>query len=254
MSRNKPFQLYVQLETHAYCIPKSHHNQTLHISPQLDTATLEHIKALEMTSPDPAPAASSPLTSSAVVPPIHTSVYPGSGSWTILTKTIISAPLSSVIALSLDASAWPRWNSFISHVTILEQPSPTPLTSQKLEVGTVATFHARMKRDGPRSGAHGDHEVVTVEDFVKEGKKGFRIIWINDRLPGGVWMLKVSRVQESVEIDLEDGSTGTEYTTWGTFGGPAAWLMSWNGTKDDIRDRFADWANDLKAYAEESGK
>ena len=43
---------------------------------------------------------------------------------------------------------------------------------------------------------------------------------------------------------------GTEYRTWGTFGGPLAYLLTWNGTRENVRERFGDWAGDLKAFAE----
>lgn len=50
------------------------------------------------------------------------------------------------------------------------------------------------------------------------------------------------------ELVGRDGRT--EYKTWGSFGGPMAYLLSWSGTKGDIVDRFGDWVDGLKNAAE----
>jgi hypothetical protein len=63
------------------------------------------------------------------------------------------------------------------------------------------------------------------------------MVWKTIGVPGGEWVLRSERVQEFWEVMLEGGSIGTEYRTWGTFGGPMAYALSWAGTQDDIVDR-----------------
>lgn len=110
-----------------------------------------------------------------------------------------------------------------------------------------------MKRGGPTSSANSDHEVVSIEEIERDGGKGWSIVWKTIGIPGGEWMLRVERVQELIEKKAaEDGSTVVEYKTWGTFGGPMSYLLSWMGVKNDIVDRFEDWANGLKDHAEDS--
>jgi hypothetical protein len=75
--------------------------------------------------------------------------------------------------------------------------------------------------------------------------KGWRIVWRTVGIPGGDWILRAERVQELIERDGK-----VEYRTWGTFGGPTAYLLSFSETKGNIVDRFGDWAWGLKDFAE----
>jgi hypothetical protein len=52
-------------------------------------------------------------------------------------------------------------------------------------------------------------------------------------------------------VELEDGGTGGEYKTWGTFGDSMVYMLSWTGTKDDIVERFGDWVDGLKPFAKD---
>lgn len=83
-----------------------------------------------------------------------------------------------------------------------------------------------------------------------EERDGWCIVWKTIGIPGGDWVLRAERVQELVEVMSESGAVETQYKAWGTFGGPVAYLLQWNGTRDDIAARFEDWANDLKNYVE----
>lgn len=105
-----------------------------------------------------------------------------------------------------------------------------------------------MGETGPAD-AKSTHEFVEVsEDFVNpKGKKGYRIVWKTIGMPAGEWLMWAERVQEIVEGEDEQS---TQYKTWGTFGGPMATGMSWFGIKDQVAERFEDWANDLKEYSE----
>jgi hypothetical protein len=173
-----------------------------------------------MASPTSPPKSS--LTKTEAVSPIRTPTYPTNGLFTVLTTTTIDAPLQDVLDASLDFESWPKWNSFVLLATVISQPSP----SNKLEVGAIITFHSRMKRDGPTSSSYSNHEVVSIEKIEREGKQGWTIVWRSVGIPGGEWVLRAERVQEFIEVDLEDGRKGTEYKTWGTFGGPMAYLLS----------------------------
>lgn len=192
----------------------------------------------------------SPSAKSAGVDPIATPTYPTGGLFSALTTVTIRAPLSTLLDLSLETTSWPEWNSFVPKAVIISQPAPTSHSATKLEVGTKVTFHNRMKRDGPLSSQHSDHQVVSIKEFERDGGKGWSIVWRTIGIPGGEWMLRAERVQELSERKAEDGSTVVEYRTWGTFGGPMAYLLSWMGVKNDIVDRFEDWAEGLKVHAE----
>ena len=98
-----------------------------------------------------------------------------------------------------------------------------------------------MKLDGPRNSANSNHETVSVSSFTQDGRKAARIVWKTIGLPLGTWLMTAERVQEFVEIGLGKGKMGTEYKTWGTFGGPLAYLLTWNGRREDVSERFGDW-------------
>jgi hypothetical protein len=199
-------------------------------------------------SPNPSP--KWPLTKSSAVSPVPTPTYPTGGLWTILTSTTIEAPPDAVLEATLDTSTWPKWNTFVQRADILSQPPLDSKNASNLKVGTKATFHSKMKETGPTNSSFSDHEVVSIEKIATGRESGWRVVWKTIGIPGGDWTLRAERVQELVEIKLEDGRVGTEYKTWGTFGGPMAYALNWAGTKDDIEARFGDWANDLKAYVE----
>lgn len=50
--------------------------------------------------------------------------------------------------------------------------------------------------------------------------------------------------------EIEDRGDGTcTYRTWETFGGPVARLVKWK-YEAILKERFKDWAKDLKGYVE----
>lgn len=189
----------------------------------------------------------SSLTKSGAVSPISIPTYPTNGLFTILTTTSIDAPLQDVLDASLNFESWPKWNTFVP----LAKPDSQSSSSNKLEVGAIFTFNSRMKHDGPTSGAYSQHEIVSIEKTDKGENPGWSIVWKTVGIPGGDWVLRAERVQELIEVEFEGGRKVTEYKTWGTFGGPMAYMLSWTGTKDDIVERFGDWADGLKAFAED---
>jgi hypothetical protein len=177
----------------------------------------------------------SPLTVSKAVNPISTPTYATGGSWTILTTTTINAPASAVFEASVDSSLWPEWNSFT--------PRTTPRL--RLEPGVKLTFYNKMKASGPADAAS-EHEVIEVKKITKDGREGYSIVWKTIGIPCGDWLLRAERVQEIMDLEGEK----TDYRTWGTFGGPVAIGLAWAGIKDQVVERFEDWANDLKEFVE----
>jgi hypothetical protein len=141
---------------------------------------------------------------SIAVEPLATPTYPTGGLFTVLTTVSIRAPLSVVLELSLDTSSWSAWNSFVPRADILSQPTSGSSSSVKLQVGTKATFHNRMKRDGPPSSAYSDHEVVSIEKIERDGALGWSIVWKTIGIPGGEWVPRAERVQELIERKEED--------------------------------------------------
>jgi len=78
-------------------------------------------------------------------------------------------------------------------------------------------------------------------------RKGFRIAWISRGWSH--WQLHSERVMEFIETEFEDGTRGTEYICWETYGGllgPA--VKGFVGTK--LIDRFGDYAKDVKGFCE----
>lgn len=60
------------------------------------------------------------------------------------------------------------------------------------------------------------------------------------------------RVMEFVEIDMDGGVVGTDYSCWETFGGILA--VAVKGTVGgQLVDRFGDYAKDVKTYLESGG-
>jgi hypothetical protein len=109
-----------------------------------------------------------------------------------------------------------------------------------------------MSEDGPTQSSFSDHEVVSVSlpQDPSDEKKEAQIVWKTVGIPGGDWVMRAERVQEFVEREGEGGEKVTDYKTWGTFGGPMAYGLSWMGTREQIVERFRDWANDLKEFVE----
>lgn len=84
-------------------------------------------------------------------------------------------------------------------------------------------------------------EVVNVDDQMSEGT-GYRIVFRNTSWP--TWILWSERVQEV----REEGEGQSVYVTWDTFGGPLAHVVKLGAGL--LVDRFRDWAEDLKNFAE----
>lgn len=171
-----------------------------------------------MAAPSKSP--KSPLTKCGVVDPIETSTYPTNGLWTVLTTTTTSAPAPAVLETSLDVSTWSKWNTFVPRVDILSLES----TSSRLGLGMFTRFHNKLKENGPKlSASH--HTTVSVDKMNRDGHNGFSIVWKTVGVPGGDWVLRAERIQKIMEVKLDDENVETQYRTWGTLGGPVAYLL-----------------------------
>jgi hypothetical protein len=80
-----------------------------------------------------------------------------------------------------------------------------------------------MKESGPTTSDYGSHEVTAIEKINRDGKEWWDIVWKTIGVPLGEWMMRAERVQECIEVELDGGVIGTEYRTWGIFGGPMAY-------------------------------
>ena len=187
------------------------------------------------------------MTSSAMTDPIPVPSYPSGGVFTVLAGTTIHASPSAILDALLDLASYPKWNTFIPHVTVISTPSSTSTNESgtRLRVGTVLKFDVYMK--GPGTARRDSHSLVTIIEELKDGRRGYRIAW--KVLDLSAWLLRGERVQEIVDL----GSGNTQYKTWETFGGPLAYMVR-ALYKEDMISRFRDWSNELKEYVEGLGK
>jgi hypothetical protein len=90
--------------------------------------------------------------------------------------------------------------------------------------------------------------VVTVLSPINENEKqGFRLAWKGTGFSH--WQLHSERVMEFIEIELENGEHGTEFSCWETFAGVLAPVVkaTYGST---LVERFGDYQRDVKAYLE----
>ena len=111
-----------------------------------------------------------------------------------------------------------------------------------LAVGVRLTEHYYMRGHGKWPSGPQGMEVVNVDGQVSEGN-GYRIVFRNTSWPP--WLLWSERVQE-----VREEGKGCVYVTWDTFGGPLARVVKLGGGL--LVDRFRDWAEDLKTFAEKT--
>lgn len=205
--------------------------------------------------------ATNPVTSS-LVPAIPTPTYGSSGSFAVHALTHISVPPSTVLSLIRDTGSWRKWNTFCPSVS-LSPTSPPPKESTDpniptgnegwLELGTIGTIDVFMSGDGLVEGKKRSRTqgmIVTVLEPIASsegGKKGYRLAWKGTGFSH--WQLHSERVMEFVEMELESGEAGTEFSCWETFGGVLGPVVkaTVGGT---LVERFGDYQRDVKAYLE----
>ena len=78
-------------------------------------------------------------------------------------------------------------------------------------------------------------------------KTGYRLAWKGTGWSH--WQLHSERVMEFVELELENGEIGTEFSCWETFGGVLGPVVkaTVGGT---LVERFGDYQRDVKTYLE----
>ena len=157
--------------------------------------------------------------------------------FSIYSTSAISAPAAKVHAILLDSTTYAQWNTFCPRLTM-------PPNQPQLAVGIHLTEHYYMRGHGKWPPGPQGMEVVNVDDQVSEGV-GLRIVFRNTSWPN--FLLWSERVQE-IRAMTEDKCV---YVTWDTFGGPLAWLVKITmGAL--LVERFKDWAEDLKNFAQET--
>lgn len=199
--------------------------------------------------------ASKTLPSSELIAPTAVPTYGDGGVFTVIARTNIAASPISLLRIILDHSSYLKWNVFIPAIKIESEPdlpsasvSDLPGEAHQLRVGTKFTMSVNM--DGRPVDESLDLNAlqkttcqVTLLEKLEDGRKGYRVAWKALGYP--YLILRSERVLELVE--LQDGST--DFVTWETFGGVLAYVVNTLfGTK--LKDRFADWARDLKRIGE----
>ncbi|KXL49663.1 hypothetical protein M433DRAFT_158563 [Acidomyces richmondensis BFW] len=173
---------------------------------------------------------------------------PSGGTFSVYSRTHIQARPQEVYDALLDVGRWPEWNSFVPRVTITSHPQPHH-AHLRMEQGVNMIFHVRMSPTDHQT----SRETCTHVDNLRTRESGSslpavtRVRWDlhNAAIMVPNFVLKAQRTHEIEE--LADGTT--EYRNWETFAGMLARMVRkrYGGA---LRDRFADWAQDLKRYVE----
>ena len=182
-------------------------------------------------------------------------------------STTISAPASLVWDVLLDTSKYPDWNSFCPRVTIHSQPPGIDPTDPTLHLNTSLTFHIVMDAAKPakvtdtqlrvtdvstpqRPSHYIAQEVLDAEDaYASDLGKVYRIAWTTE----GSFVAKGLRTERFHEIiplqQEEEEGEGCEVRTWECQGGILARAVKFY-YKDVLKDKFAEWCEDLKRESE----
>lgn len=201
-------------------------------------------------------------------PPIPTPTHGPGGVFSITCSTTIAAPPLTCLALNLDTSTYPSWNTFVKRILIdsappVEDVLPTLAPELRdlvtgpgdkaLYPGVQMRFQVYFSADDEGNPSTESGEQVSVlEKFERDGRTGYRVCWTyRGALPAV--MQRAERVQEFVEVTREDGSVATEYATWETFGGFVFRLMPGFVVRQ-VEAGIGRWMDGLKGAAEEAAK
>ncbi|GAD97178.1 predicted protein [Paecilomyces variotii No. 5] len=203
----------------------------------------------------------------------------------ISASTRVKAPISRIWDTLINTSTWPEWNSFISRVTIRDQPhygssaDPATATSSshpdesnghnKVNVtnnnrlspifvlGTRASFHAVMN---PKKPENTTEVPLVITDFKpppdalsETGGRIARIVWSSDHgsgLKGSLssWLLHAERVHQIEELD-EEGESFAEVRTWEAQKGLLAYVVKYL-YGSFLQAAFGRWVDELKGFIE----
>ncbi|GAB7347090.1 hypothetical protein MBLNU459_g3221t1 [Dothideomycetes sp. NU459] len=179
--------------------------------------------------------------------PRATPTIQSGGIFSPYSSSTIQAPAQAVYEAIIKTSDYSEWNTFVPSVAISKHSpgvqDPTVLakdTAMTLKVNMTSTVSTQSK------------ELVSSVDpppasHPNATGKVTRVCWVLDNKAAMVprFMLHTERVNEI--DDLGDGTC--VYRTWGTFGGPLAWIVKWK-YEQTLQERFDDWVKDLKKYVE----
>lgn len=185
---------------------------------------------------------------SASTHPRPTPTIPAGGLFSPFATIHINASPSAVYDAIIDAGSWKQWNSFVPHVTIKLPPGATFTDTTRLCKHASMTFKSNMTYGSSAV----SKEFVNLLDpppSPSDSRDGSitRICWVLDNKASFTprFLMHAERVNE-----IEDRGDGTcTYRTWETFGGPVARLVKWK-YEAILKERFKDWAKDLKGYVE----
>ena len=176
------------------------------------------------------------------IPTLHWGVQSGA-SFTVRAVTTISTRPQPVLDTLLDTSTWPQWNNFVPRASLFDTAQDSKELN-RLKPGTLFKEHVDMAGRG-RSTIVKMKLLMTILDEMNEpNKKGFRVVWLGKGYPD--WALRSERVHEIYE-ETETGRT--IYNVYETFSGPLAWAVKFF-VGATLVDRFGQWNEELKAFAE----
>lgn len=174
----------------------------------------------------------------------------------------INAPASLVWAVLVNMKKYSNWNSFCPKVTIRSQPQGIDSDDPNLHTGTSFIFHVVMDSKKPTSYTDTQLRVLDVStpeqpstyipqttlesepSFSSDLSKLYRVSWTTE---GGFVArgLKSERFHEIIII----GENSCSVRTWECQGGSLARAVKWM-YKDTLKQKFADWCEDLKQESE----
>ncbi|KAL1302907.1 hypothetical protein AAFC00_003232 [Neodothiora populina] len=188
----------------------------------------------------------SPVEASTSTHARPTPTIPHGGLFSPYSAIQIDAPPQAVYDAIVDAASWKQWNSFVPSATI-KPPSGSTDTSN-MTLNASMTFKVNMTY-GTTTVSKEHVNILDPPPNTVQSQTGHitRICWVldNKAIITPRFLMHAERVNE-----IEDRGDGTTiYRTWETFGGPLARFVKWK-YEAMLKDRFKDWARDLKMYVE----
>lgn len=157
----------------------------------------------------------------------------------------IDAPAAHVFDILISVDSWSDWNSFCPSVSIIGDDSTDPAV-QVLKRNSKLAVQVRMT---PTSSLRTQNMAVTELEMPSNTDASYKVCWKAEGFPR--FVLRTLRTNEIRSIGGNEGDPSCEYRTFEIMAGPAAYTVK-AMYESDLHDRFADMAQDLKAYAEKT--